>query len=133
MVKFQFVVCLMLSLCATVACAQHTHPDYEREKRWAEQTLDSLVVGDPFWVEQRNGHKFLTLYTEADNARGAVVVAHGRGWAPDHELYGQLRMMLAEAGYSTLSIQMPVLDGTAKLGDYLPVFPDAAQDRKSVV
>lgn len=35
--------------------------------------------------------------------------------------------MLAESGYTTLSIQMPVLDGTAKLGDYLPVFPDAGE------
>lgn len=79
------------------------------------------------WLEQENGHKFLGLYTEAEQSRGAVIVAHGRGWSPDFELYGQLRMMLADSGYTTLSIQMPVLDGTAKLGDYLPVFPDAGE------
>ncbi len=101
--------------------------DYAREKRWAEQTLDTLVVGEEAWLEQKSGHKFLGLYTEAEASRGAVIVAHGRGWSPDFELYGQLRMMLADSGYTTLSIQMPVLDGTAKLGDYLPVFPDAGE------
>lgn len=101
--------------------------DYDREKRWADQTLETLFTGDEVWLEQKSGHKFLGLYTEADKPRGAVIVAHGRGWSPDYELYGKLRTMLAESGYTTLSIQMPVLDGTAKLGDYLPVFPDAGE------
>jgi pimeloyl-ACP methyl ester carboxylesterase len=42
-------------------------------------------------------------------------------------LYGALRTQLAEAGYSTLSIQLPVLPGTAKIGDYLPMFPDSTE------
>ena len=99
--------------------------DYAREKRWADETLATLVVGDAVHIEQKNGHRFLGLYTRATQARGAVIIAHGRGWAPDYELYGALRVKLADAGYSTLSIQMPVLDGTAKLGDYLPTFPDS--------
>jgi pimeloyl-ACP methyl ester carboxylesterase len=36
-----------------------------------------------------------------------------------------LRTTLADAGFSTLSIQLPVLPGTAKIGDYLPLFPDS--------
>ena len=99
--------------------------DYERESRWAEQTLAALVVGDPVQLEQKNGHRFLTLYTRAAHERGTIIIAHGRGWSPDYDLYGDLRTQLAEAGYSTLSIQMPVLPSTAKIGDYLPIFPDA--------
>jgi pimeloyl-ACP methyl ester carboxylesterase len=110
-----------LGLIATPLVAQ----DYAREKRWADETLATLVVGDAVSIEQKNGHRFLGLYTRAAKPRGAAIIAHGRGWAPDHELYGALRVKLAEAGYSTLSIQMPVLDGTAKLGDYLPTFPDS--------
>ena len=53
------------------------------------------------------------------------MIAHGRGWSPDYDLYGELRVRLADAGYSTLSIQMPVLPSSAKLGDYLPTFTDA--------
>jgi len=101
--------------------------DYEREQRWADQILPSLMVGEPVWLVQKNGHKFLTLYTEAKNARGAAIVAHGRGWSPDYELYGTLRVQLAEAGYTTLSIQLPVLGGGAKIGDYLPTYPEARE------
>ena len=31
-------------------------PDYEREKRWADQILPSIMVGEPVWQEQSNGH-----------------------------------------------------------------------------
>jgi pimeloyl-ACP methyl ester carboxylesterase len=62
-----------------------------------------------------------------------VLVVHGRGWAPDFELYGALRTQIAEAGWSTLSIQMPVLAGTAKLGDYVDIYPDAIERIKLAV
>ena len=101
--------------------------DYEREQRWADQILPGLMVGDAVWLEQKNGHKFLAIYTEAKNARGAAIVAHGRGWSPDYELYGTLRAKLAEGGYTTLSIQLPVLGGGAKIGDYLPTYPEARE------
>jgi pimeloyl-ACP methyl ester carboxylesterase len=101
--------------------------DYEREQRWADQILPALMVGDAVWLEQKNGHRFLALYTEAKNARGAAIVAHGRGWSPDYELYGTLRTKLAEGGYTTLAIQLPVLGGGAKIGDYLPTYPEARE------
>jgi alpha/beta superfamily hydrolase len=101
--------------------------DYEREQRWADQILPTLMIGDAVWLQQKNGHKFLGLYTEAKDARGAAVVAHGRGWSPDYELYGMLRVKLAESGYTTLAIQLPVLGGGAKIGDYLPTYPDARE------
>ena len=100
-------------------------PDYDREKRWADQILPSLMVGDPVWQEQSNGHKFLGLYTRADNPRGAIIVGHGRGWNPNWQLYGAIRMKLAELGYSTLAIQLPVLGSGAKVGDYIPTYPDS--------
>ena len=99
--------------------------DYAREARWLEETLATLIDGEPVRIEQKNGHRFLALYQRARAPRGAVVIAHGRGWGPDFELYGSLRTKLAEAGYATLSIQLPVLESTAKLGDYLPTFVDA--------
>lgn len=101
--------------------------DYEREKRWAEQTVPGIFVGEVGWLEQKNGHRFLALYTGAAQPRGAVIVAHGRGWSPDFELYGQLRTKIADAGYTTLSIQLPVLPSTAILGKYVPLYPDARE------
>jgi hypothetical protein len=38
-----------------------------------------------------------------------------------------LRTKLADAGYTTLSIQLPVLTGSGKLGDYIPLYPDARE------
>lgn len=102
-------------------------PDYEREKRWADQIQASLMIGDAVWLQQKNGHKFLSLYTEAKKAKIAVIIAHGRGWSPDYELYGTLRTRLADMGYTTLSIQLPVLPSTAILGLYVPLYPDARE------
>ena len=99
--------------------------DYEREKRWADDILKTLMIGEAQWLEQKNGHRFLSLYTEARKPRGAVIVAHGRGWSPDFELYGTLRTEISEQGYATLSIQLPVLPSTAILGLYVPLYPDA--------
>jgi len=101
--------------------------DYAKEKRWADDILPTLLVGKAEWLEQKNGHRFLTLYTEAKNPKGAVIIAHGRGWSPDFELYGTLRTRLAEEGYTTLSIQLPVLPSTAILGLYVPLYPDARE------
>ena len=106
-------------------CASAFAQDLEREERLAQETLASLVVGDAVWLDQKSGHRFLGLYTRAAKERGALVIAHGRGWSPDYDLYGELRTRLADAGYSTLAIQMPVLPGTAKIGDYLPTFTDS--------
>jgi pimeloyl-ACP methyl ester carboxylesterase len=115
------VLCLLLSTASTYA------QDYYREKRWSDQIVPGLVVGEPVWIEQANQHKFLALWTEAENARGAIILAHGRGWSPDFELYGVLRVKLAEKGYSTLAIQLPVLGGGAKVGDYMITYPEAKE------
>jgi pimeloyl-ACP methyl ester carboxylesterase len=101
--------------------------DYEREKRWADDILATLMIGEAQWLVQKNGHRFLTLYTEAEKPRGAVIIAHGRGWSPDFELYGTLRTRISEEGYTTLSIQLPVLQSTAILGLYVPLYPDARE------
>jgi pimeloyl-ACP methyl ester carboxylesterase len=102
--------------------------DYEKERRWADDILPTLMVGDAVWLQQKNGHKFLSLLIDRkDKSKGAVIIAHGRGWSPDFELYGTLRTRLAEEGYTTLSIQLPVLQSTAILGLYVPLYPDARE------
>jgi pimeloyl-ACP methyl ester carboxylesterase len=117
---FVFVFLLLLP---SVSVSQ----DYEKEKRWADDILPTLMIGKAEWLTQKNGHRFLTLFTEAKNPKAAVIVAHGRGWSPDFELYGTLRTRLADEGYSTLSIQLPVLPSTAILGLYVPLYPDARE------
>lgn len=100
--------------------------DYAREKKWADEVTPAIVAGDPVYLEARN-HKFLTLFTEAPKAKAALVIVHGLGVHPDWNLIGVLRAQLADAGYTTLSVQMPVLKNEAKGEDYPPTFPEAAQ------
>jgi len=101
--------------------------DYTREKNWADEIAPNVVVGDAVYLAQKNGHKFLTLLTEAKDARMGVIVVHGSGMNPDWELIGTLRTQLAEQGFTTLSVQMPVLAKDAKHEDYPRIFPDAAE------
>lgn len=122
-----FVLRALLGLALSCAASGASAQDYERERRWADDILPTLMIGRATWLEQKSGHRFLALYTEAQHARGAVIVAHGRGWSPDFELYGTLRTRLAELGYTTLSIQLPVLPSTAILGLYVPLYPDARE------
>ena len=86
------------------------------------------MVGDAVWLQQKNGHRFLGLFIDKkEKSKGALIIAHGRGWSPDFELYGTLRTRLADEGYTTLSIQLPVLPSTAILGLYVPLYPDARE------
>lgn len=104
--------------------------DYSREKKWADEVVPGIVVGDPAYLELKNAHKFLTIYTEAQDAKSemiALVVVHGLGIHPDWNMIGTLRNQLAEQGYPTLSIQMPVLANEAKSEAYQPLFAEAAE------
>jgi pimeloyl-ACP methyl ester carboxylesterase len=113
-------------LCAPLlAAAQQQLSDYAREKRWADEIVPSLVVGEPVWLEAPRTQKFLGIYTEAKNAKGAVILAHGLGVHPDYGIIGELRTRLPEMGYTTLSIQMPILAADAPAARYPVLFWEA--------
>ena len=102
--------------------------DYEREKRWAAQVVPSVVVGDAVQLKLPTGRDFLGLYVEHKSAPAAVLLLHGVGVHPDHGLIGILRVALADMGYATLSIQLPVQKSDAQVEDYYPtVFPEAVE------
>ena len=102
--------------------------DTEKEQRWADQIVDALLVGDAEWLEA-DGHKFLGIYTEDQTgaAKGGVIILHGIGVHPDWpDVISPLRSELPEHGWTTLSIQMPVLPNEAELKDYIPLIKEAA-------
>ena len=115
-------------LISLVAFADPGVPDYAREKKWADEIVPGLVVGDPVYLQTPRGHhKFLTLFTRAPDTRKAVVVVHGMGIHPDWGMIGTLRTELSDRGYTTLSIQMPILAADATGEAYPPTFPEAAE------
>jgi pimeloyl-ACP methyl ester carboxylesterase len=101
--------------------------DYAREKKWADEITPGIVVGDPVYLEQANKHKFLGIYTETAGAKMGLVVVHGIGIHPDWGMVGTLRQGLADQGYTTLSIQMPILAVDAQAEAYAPTMPEAAE------
>jgi pimeloyl-ACP methyl ester carboxylesterase len=113
---------VLLMLAGNVVAA-----DYAREKKWADEVIPGVVVGDPVYLEQASGHKFLTLYTTAKAPKAALIIVHGLGIHPDWGLIGVLRSQLADRGYTTLSVQMPVLANDAKASAYPAMFPEASQ------
>jgi pimeloyl-ACP methyl ester carboxylesterase len=121
----------VLTLLLVLFTAPSFGADYEREKKWADEILPAVLVGDPVYLEQANHHKFLALFAPVADAKGAVVLVHGMGVHPDWGLIGMLRSQLADHGYATLSVQMPVLKVDATDEDYPPTFPEAA-DRISL-
>lgn len=99
----------------------------EREKNWADQIIDTLIAGEPVWLEAR-GVKFLGLHTEPANggkSAGAVILLHGRGVHPAWGFIDTLRVDLADAGWHTLSLQMPILEADVKLSEYGGTLPEA--------
>ncbi|MFW2439128.1 MAG: DUF3530 family protein [Arenicellales bacterium] len=102
-----------------------TASDIDREKRLASEIIDSIIDGDAVFLKSGD-HEFLGIYTVADEAKGAVIIMHGRGFHPDWgDVANPLRVGLAERGWNTFSIQMPVLEKEAKYYDYVEIFPEA--------
>jgi alpha/beta superfamily hydrolase len=126
MIRFIFLTMLLAVSSRAVA---HTL-DYEREARWRSEVVPGLVVGDAVDIPGPGKRPFLGLLTEpAGIDRGAatlIVIVHGIGVHPDHGIIGKLRMDLADQGFPTLSIQMPVLPSEAPSEHYEPFFGNAA-------
>ncbi len=108
-----------------LSCANAQVPDYEREARLADEAEAGLFDGDSVYL-QAGDRQFLAILTESQEpeAKGAAVVMHGRGFSPDWpEVANPVRVGLAESGWTTLSIQMPVLQKDATYYEYLPILP----------
>lgn len=105
---------------ATFAWA--AEPDLEREQRMADEIADVIWDGEAIELEAQ-GQSFLAIYMEADEPKGTAIILHGRGYHPDWEtVVNPLRVGLANAGWNTLSVQLPVLDKAAKYFDYVEIF-----------
>lgn len=121
------VIALVFSACAWAQA------DYAREQRWADEISPTILVGDPVRLKLASGRTFLAIHAPADKAKAGVVVVHGLGVHPDWGLINPLRSELPDAGYATLSVQMPVLAADARGEQYAAVFPEAAERLQAAV
>ncbi len=92
----------------------------KREQQLADRLVTRIEQGEPVRLEA-DGREFLALHQPVFGAlpRHAVLLVHNMGGHPDWpEVVSPLRTGLPEAGWSTLSLQMPLLAPRALADDY---------------
>ncbi|MDH5573802.1 MAG: alpha/beta hydrolase family protein [Gammaproteobacteria bacterium] len=124
---------LLLSLCfltASLISNQTRASDLEKEKRWQEQIVESLMVGEAVELTLTGkSEKILGLYTPATakSKQGGAILLHGIGAHPNWpDVIYPLRTELPEHGWATLSIQMPILVNDAAPAKYIPLFDEVS-------
>ncbi len=115
---------LMLVVMISSTCSSFAS-DREKEKHWADQITDSLLDGDARYLNDGKAD-FLAIDTRADDPKDTgIIIIHGIGIHPDWEnVIRPLRVQLAENGWNTLSLQMPVLGNDATGEDYEPLMKE---------
>ncbi len=113
----------------TYATTKHAtaEPDLAREKRMASEVEETILDGEVISLSA-NGQSFMALDMAAEGkTKGGIIILHGRGFHPNWaDAIQPLRTQLPTQGWRTLSLQMPVLEKTAKYYDYVPLFALAA-------
>ncbi|WP_198246594.1 DUF3530 family protein [methane-oxidizing endosymbiont of Gigantopelta aegis] len=107
-----------LILCLSVLQVQAS--DVGREQRYAALVQQTLKTGDIVWLKHKD-RKFIALYTqtEQDKNLGAAIILHDRGGYPDQfPLIHGLRIELPAHRWASLSLQLPILEEGAPMGDY---------------
>lgn len=110
--------------------------DLEREKFIAERLKDRVKIGEPIQLGP-DGEEIFSLFTEQTSlpeAKGVAIILHGMGGHPDWpEVVTLLRKALPQQGWSTLSIQMPVLSPEDAIEGYGETVTEAGQRIKTAV
>ena len=110
------------------ASVQALAADYAREERWAQEIAPAIVVGDPVYLSTPSRPRVFAILAEPPGTpKGGVVILHGLGVHPDWGLNGGIRTRLADAGFVTLSVQMPVLASGATRDDYRATLREASE------
>lgn len=109
--------------------------DRDWEKRITEKLAENLKTTEIIWLEAK-GERFLALYQDQTNetSYGAVILLHSMGGHADWpQTISPIRNGLPEYGWSTLSIQMPVIAPENQVEDYGSTFQQAENRIKSAV
>ena len=118
---FYFVPILFLLFSGSLIAS-----DELREARLVEEIETNLFDGEVISLGSDDEQFAAVEMISEDPPRGGIILLHGRGFHADWpENIGPLRVGRSEAGWQTLSLQLPVLEKTAKYFDYLPVLPEA--------
>lgn len=125
--KMSLISLIVLFFIASSPLRTSAASDLEKEHRWSEQIVDSLLTGEAETLKAGD-QEFLAIYTEASQGPGnrAILLLHGMGVHPNWpEVIEPLRVEMPELGWATLSLQMPILANEAREEDYLAILDEA--------
>ncbi len=109
--------------------------DRDWEKRTTEKLAENVKASEVLWLDAK-GEDFLALFSSQTNetAHGAVILLHGMGGHADWpQTISPIRTILPEHGWTTLSIQMPVIAPENQIEDYGRTLQQAAERIKAAV
>jgi len=118
-----FIVIFLLSF---MLGGQASAKDIQAQNR-EQQIADKLALNadaDEIISLKASGERFIGLYKSArtnkvNETHGVVILVHGMGAHPDWpDVISPLRRRLTEFGWSTLSIQMPILSPEESVAEY---------------
>jgi len=122
----RLLITLFFCISASLALAA-TKSDRAKEKRWEEQIVPGLIVGEAVKLKA-DGADFLAIYAEptTEKIRGGMIVIHGMGVHPDWtDITGPVRMTMPDNGWHTLALQMPILpNDVTEEKAYAPLFDE---------
>jgi len=109
--------------------------DRDWEKQTTEKLAENIKGTEVLWLDAK-GEDFLALFTSQTNetAHGAVIILHAMGAHADWpQTISPLRTRLPEHGWTTLSIQMPVIAPENQIEDYGKTLQQAEDRIKAAV
>jgi len=126
MYSYRLLITLLFCLFTSFSFAA-SKSDKAKEKRWEEQIVPGLIVGEAVKLKTNDG-EFLAIYAEpaTEVAKGGMIILHGMGVHPDWtDITGPVRMAMPDSGWHTLSLQMPILGNeVTEEKPYAPLFDE---------
>lgn len=125
--KFRRYLIGLIFLAVVSPSLAATKSDTAKEKRWEEQIVPDLIVGEAVHLKAA-GTPFLALYAPATDkpVYGGAILIHGTGVHPAWpDIINPIRIALPDHGWTTLSLQMPILKNEADVQDYEPLLAEA--------
>jgi predicted alpha/beta-fold hydrolase len=121
-----FIIVLLLSFVFNGQLAAADNQELSREQQIADK-LAQIADADEIISLKALGGRFIGLYKSASSreisktreTNGVVILVHGMGAHPDWpDVISPLRTQLTESGWSTFSIQMPILSPEEPVSKY---------------
>jgi len=124
--KQKLLIGLLFCLFLNILNVRTDPLDYDWEKRISSGIIDKTEATELFWLETMD-NSFVALFNrhKIGEVKGAAIILHSIGGHADWpEVISPLRNMLPKFGWSTLSIQLPIISPENNIEEYGKTFQE---------